>query len=460
MKQLLLAVVLGLSLSAQAQIGIGPVVPQEPNPGTDASNCISAADMTQIAKDFKQFASLSGKEYCHDGSEQAHLLAGIHYIRKVQFTQPMTNSQDELFRGTFAGDWYKYTTKLVKTFAIEKSCPTGVIAFVYGFFHNNTMHVCPMALTPAFTPLDLASVFMHEARHIEGYPHVTCSQGPRANLNGACDKKISDAGSYAVTVETYAQLGQYGKDIHPAHRALAQASSLIYAAESFQTPVKINKEEAFIALTTDREIYQIESNLKEAKLIGTAANFGNFAKSKMGLMFLPEDKSLPMVKIFPTGETSPASSEYNDNVATRANVVDYYFAWYWNARIEKNKVKFFCDKREKPTQATEVQISGGQALSVIYPEGYTPDKNYAYVKTTTGVVKISCEGSAGKVVAANGVSVDADIKRVQKANSTLVGLTNDGDLLNLSNNSSRLDLGIGSVVDMTSFTRATFFDKQ
>lgn len=458
MKQLLLAVVLGLSLSAQAQIGIGPITQPDDSNGS-AAGCISAADMTQIAKDFKQFASLSGKEYCHDGSQQAHLLAGIHYIRKVQFNQPMTNSSDELFKGTFAGDWYKYTTNLVKTFQIEASCPVGVIAFVYGFFHNNTMHVCPGALTPAFTPLDLASVFMHEARHIEGYPHTTCSQGPRAGLNGACDKKISDAGSYAVTVETYAQLGAYGKDIHPAHRALAQASSLIYAAEAFQTPVVINKEEAFVALTTDREMYHIDANLKASKQIGTTENFGHIAKSKMGLILIPENKQLPMTRIFQTGEVTPMSGEYNDNVATRGNVVDYYFAWTWNARIEKNKVKFFCDKRENPTQANEVQVNG-EALAVVYPEGYTPDKNFAYVTTTKGTVKISCEGSTGKIVAANNVAVDADVKRVHKAGSTLLGLTNDGQLLNLSANSARVELGIGRIVDITSYTRATFFDKK
>ena len=459
MKQLLLAVVLGLSLSAQAQIGIGPIT--EPDTDVDTAGCISAADMTQIAKDFKQFAKLSGKEYCNNGSEEAHLLAGIHYIRKVQFTQPMTNSSDDLFKGTFAGDWYTYTTKLVKTFAIEKSCPQGVIAFVYGFFHQNTMHVCPMALTPAFTPLDLASVFMHEARHIEGYPHVTCSQGPRAGLNGACDDKISKAGSYAVTVETYAQLGAYGKDIHPAHRALAQASSLIYAAESFQTPVTINKEEAFVALTSDREMFHIDANLKSAKQIGKTENYGQFAKSKMGLVFIPEDKKLAMSRIFQTGETSPLSGEYNDNVATRANVVDYYFAWTWNARVEKTKVKFFCDKRQNPAQANEVQLGGGEALSIVYTtEGYAPDKNYAYVNTTKGVVKISCEGTTGKIVAANNVSVDADVKRVHKAGGTMLGLTNDGDLINLSANSTRVDLGLGRIVDVTSFTRATFFDKK
>ncbi|MES2802139.1 MAG: hypothetical protein V4654_06575 [Bdellovibrionota bacterium] len=457
MKQLLLAVVLGFSLSAHAQVSIGPIT--QPDIDADTTSCISAADMTQIAKDFKQFAKLSGKEYCNNGSEEAHLLAGIHYIRKVQFTKPMTNSSDDLFKGTFAGDWYKYTTNLVKTFVIEKSCPQGVIAFVYGFFHQNTMYVCPMALTPAFTPLDLASVFMHEARHIEGYPHVTCSRGPRAGLNGACDKKISDAGSYAVTVETYAQLGAYGKDIHPAHRALAQASSLIYAAESFQTLVTVNKEEAFLALTSDREMFHIDSSLKTAKQIGKTENHGHFAKSKMGLVFIPEDKNLVMSRIFQTGETSPLSGEYNDNVATRANVVDYYFAWTWNARVEKTKVKFFCDKRQNPTQANEVQL-GGEALSIVYTEGYAPDKDYAYVNTTKGVVKISCKGAKGKIVAANNVSVDADVKRIHKAGSTVLGLTNDGELLNLSASSKRVDLGLGRIVDVTSFTRATFFDKK
>lgn len=457
MKQLLLAVVLSFSLSAQAQIDIGPIT--QPDSGVDNAGCISAADMTQIAKDFKQFESFSGKEYCNDGSEEAYLLAGIHYIRKVQFTQPMTNSSDDLFNGTFAGDWYKYTTNLVKTFAIEKSCPQGVIAFVYGFFHQNTMHVCPLALTPAFTPLDLASVFMHEARHIEGYPHVTCSQGPRAGLNGACDKKISDAGSYAVTVETYAQLGAYGKDIHPAYRALAQASSFIYAAEAFQTPVTINKEEAFLALTADREMYQIDANLKTANLIGKTENYGHFAKSKMGLLFLPEDKNQAMVKIFPTGDVSPVAIEYNDNVATRSSVVDYYFAWSWNARVEKTKVKFFCDKRQNPAQANEVQLDS-EAVSIVYTEGYSPEKNYAFVNTTNGVVKISCDGATGKITAANNVAVDADVKRVHKAANTIVGLTNDGELLNLSAKSIRVDLGLGRLVDVTSFTRATFFDKK
>lgn len=454
---LAIIVIVGSTLTAKAQVGINPVNPDQ----GDKAECISAADMTAIAQKFTQFQNLSGKEYCFDGSQTSFLLAGLNYIRKVEFTNPMVNSPDELFTGKFAKDWFGYFTNLVKTVQIEQSCPTGVVAFVYGFFHNNTMHVCPMALTAAFTPLDLASVFMHEARHIDGFPHVTCSQGPRANLQGACDKKISDGGSYAVTVETYAQLGQYGKNINPAYRAIAQSSALIYGAEAFQTPVKINREEGFLALTSDKKIYKINSSLNKApELLGTTENLGHFVKSKVGLVFMPDDKNKPMYRIFPTGETQTLANEYNnDSVAGRTNVVDYYLAWTWNARIEKNKVRFFCDKREQPTQFSEVNLTNGEALAIVYPTGYSPDKNTALLKTTQGVVEIGCVGGKGQISKSQSV-VDADLKRIHKADSTLLALTFSGDVLNLSNQAQRVDLGLSQIMDMTSYVRATFFDKK
>ncbi len=439
------------------QVGITPVTP----PSSEDKSCISAEDMTAIANSFTQFASLSGKEFCNDESQNAYLLAGLNYIRKVQFTEPMVNSPDELFTGKFAKNWFGYFTNLVKTVKIEQACPTGVVAFVYGFFHQNTMHVCPMALTKAFTPLDLASVFMHEARHIDGFPHVMCSEGPRAGLQGACDKKISDGGSYAVTVETYSQLGQYGKDIHPAYRAIAQASALIYGAEAFQTKVKINRIDSFLALTADKKLYKFDPQSQQApELVGTTENSGHMIKSKMGLVYMPEDKNLPLVRIFPTGETQSLANEYNDDsVNNRKNVVDYYLAWTWNARVEKNKVKFFCDKRSNPTQSSEVAINGAEALSVVYPEGYNPDKNFAYVSTTNGVIQIGCENGKGKIAASN-LKIDTDLKRIHKANDTTLALTVNGDVLNLSNQSQRLDLGLNNITDISSYSRATFFDKK
>ncbi|MFN3696213.1 MAG: hypothetical protein ACK4VO_02135 [Pseudobdellovibrio sp.] len=444
--------------SVNAQIGISPIPPkQDPKEG-----CISAADMTEIANYFKQFKNLAGQEYCHDESQTSYLLAGLNYIRKVQFSESMVNSPDELFTGKFAKDWFGYFTKRINKIQIESNCPTGVIAFVYaGFMADSTMHACPMALTNAFTALDLASVFLHEARHLDGFPHVVCAEGPRAGLQGACDKKISDGGSYAVTVETYTQLGQYGKDIHPAFRAIAQASALIYGAEAFQQKVKINTEEAFLALTSDKKIYKIDSTLSKApQIMGSTVDLGHFIKSKMGLVIMPTDKTKQMVRVFPTGETQSMANEYNTSIVSdRQNVVDYYFAWTWNARIEKNKVRFFCDKREKPTQSTDVSFpSQVEAQSIVYPEGYTPNQNFAYVATSQGLYKFSCESGKGQIVAAQN-TIDSDIKRIHRANNVILALTKTGEVLNLSNQAQRIDLGLSNIVDITSYSRATFFDK-
>ena len=240
---LVLGLVFTVNASAQTEDNAQEETVQD---SAQDSKCISAEDMTAIAKNFKQFRNLSGKEYCFDNSQTAYLIAGIQYIRKLQFDEAGVNSLDELFTGQFAKDWYGYFTRLITKFVIDKECQPGVIAYVFGGgLGGKTMYVCPMALTDAFTPLDLASVFMHEARHIQGFPHRTCTWGPRKNLQGACDNRISEGGSYAVTVETYSQLAKYGKNIHPAFKAIAEASALIYGEESFEIQLKLIKKKRF-----------------------------------------------------------------------------------------------------------------------------------------------------------------------------------------------------------------------
>lgn len=434
------------------------VVVQPTNPQEE---CIPAEDMTAIAKAFPQFQNLSGKPYCFDGSQTAYLMAGLNYIRKVQFVEPMVNSPDDLFTGKFAKDWFGYFTKLVKTIQIAKNCPVGAIAYVNGFFHNNTMHVCPMGLTNAFTPLDLASIFLHEARHIDGFPHTTCNEGPRARLPGACDKKISEGGSYAVTVETYTQLGKYGKDIHPAFRSIAQASALIYGAEAFVQPMKINSEENFLVLTQDNKLYKIDSqNIKaEPQYLGTTIQKGQLIKSKLGLVILPDDRSKLMTRLFQDGETQALSLEYNDdNVSNRAKVVDYYFAWTWNARIEKNKVRFFCDKRQKPTQFVDVALNA-EAIGIVYPNGYQPVNAEAYLLTQNGVVTISCLNASQAEIKPAAIDLARDIVRVHKIRNQSLALTQTGQLLDVNANTVIDFSSVGGIKDITTYSRAVFFDQ-
>ena len=120
-------------------------------------------------------------------------------------------------------------------------------AYVYGYF-DQTMYVCTMMLTSDFTSLDRASVFMHEARHIDGFPHTTCHEGPREGIRGACDFQISDGGSYAVSVETYAQIAKYATEVHPALRAYSRAAAVTYSDEAFVHTPSIDRTKGLVVL--------------------------------------------------------------------------------------------------------------------------------------------------------------------------------------------------------------------
>ena len=161
-----------LALSALALLA-SPAVHADTN-----SNCVPQSEMAEIAKSFPQFQQYASKEYCYDGGQDSHLIAGIVFMRSTQFDKNMVRSGDELFSGKFASSWWNYFIGRINQFEVDDSCPKGVVAYVFAF-GGKTMYACSAALTDQFTPLDLASVFMHEARHIDGYPHITCSHGPR-----------------------------------------------------------------------------------------------------------------------------------------------------------------------------------------------------------------------------------------------------------------------------------------
>ena len=122
------------------------------------AECVSKAEMQEIAKDFTQFQTLAQKDYCYDGSHESALVQTLMYMRHTAFSQVMNPSPDELFTGRFAQSWYQYFQNLVSTVEIVDSCPKGVVAYVYGMFGDDTMYACPLALTATFSALDRASV--------------------------------------------------------------------------------------------------------------------------------------------------------------------------------------------------------------------------------------------------------------------------------------------------------------
>ncbi len=400
-------------------------------------DCISQSEMQEIAQDFKQFRNLAGQNFCYDNSENSNLLASIMFMRKTAFSPDMKNSSDELFSGRFSSSWYKYFTERINDINIPRNCAKGVAAYVYGF--GSTMYVCPMLLTANYTALDRASVFMHEARHMDGFRHITCRSGPRAGLSGACDNKISDEGSYAVTVETYAQIAKYAVDLHPALKAYSMSSAATYADETFETPVRVSKNPILLIMNQTGQFYSITlSGQPVIEPLGQSPSVGRIVMRAQHMILFPEDKTLPAKYVFSKNEGDIAQTagdailEYNaQSPQQKADLKDMFSGAQWNARVYTNKIKFACDPKSADT--TDVALTQGElAGNILHLDGYKRESKTSYLMTTSGsVLEFGCTNNRAFVKPSN-IQLNQKLKRAYKIANRTFAINFEGELLELN----------------------------
>lgn len=404
-----------------------------------AADCVSKSEMQTIASHFSQFKNLAKSEYCFDGSQTSNLIQTIMFMRKTSFAPNMKKSTDELFTGKFAGDWYQYFIGRISDISVQSNCPKGVGAYVYGF--GSTMYVCPMMLTSTFSALDRASVFMHEARHIDGYPHTTCSRGARKGFAGACDSRISEGGSYAVSVETYAQLAKYATDVHPALKAYALASAVTYADEAFEVPVKIEREEKILIMANDKQMYSWNPSQLKLETLGQAQDLGKIILRAQTKAIIPTDRSKNAGYFFFKNEGSieqvPGDiiAEYNTQTPqVRAQLMDLHLGAQWNARIYTDKITFMCNVKTNDLES--ITIPEGTAVNVLYLNGYTRTDRSQYLLTSTGkVFEFGCpETRNPRAFIREATNAPQGILRTYKAQEKNFGLTQDGSLVELNGN--------------------------
>jgi hypothetical protein len=437
-----------------------------------AADCVSKAEMQEIARDFTQFQAQAQKDYCYDDSHISALIQTLMYMRHTAFSPIMNPSQDELFTGRFAQSWYQYFQNLVSKVEIVSSCPKGVVAYVYGLFGGDTMYACPLALTSTFSALDRASVFMHEARHLDGFPHVTCSRGPRKGIQGACDSRIADGGSYAVTVETYAQLGKYALDVHPALKAYARASAVVYADEAFETPVKIGRSENLLVMNSDLDFYNLDLATGQAVKLGKSPYAGRIVRRAQHMILFPFDKSLKNEYLFSKDEGTISQNagelfqEYNDQTPDqRANLVDLHVGTQFSARIYKTSVRFTCDPSSAST--TDINFPAAQTASnLVYLTGYSREASSTFVQTVDGsVFEIGCANKKAFLKAST-MQLDQKYATVHKLGTQVLGLTSGKQIYKLelnSNGPSRSQLlatDLGQIIEMTPFQTFDFYQAQ
>lgn len=429
-----------------------------------ADGCIPQSEMQAIAQGFPQFAELANSEYCPDGSETAHLIAGLEFMRQTRFQDPMDRSPDQLFSGTFANDWWGYFTGRVNNFEVDNSCPKGVIAYVWAF-GGSTMYACAAALTDNFTGLDLASVFMHEARHLDGFPHVTCSRGPRKGLSGACDNEITDTGSYDVTVETYAQIAKYAPDVHPALRAYARNTSIVYADEAFEVPVQISRNQHFLVMTNDTVLHALNLDGYHEQ-VGVAPETGNVVMRAQNMILLPDNKDSTARYFFAHSEgdiptqAGALAEEYNGLAPIdRGTFVDAHIGTQWTARLYTTKLRMDCNPNSPGTEELALPET---PVSLTYMGGYDRGASSIQMIMQSGkVYDIGCSRNRAFMQDSQ-FTVDQPYRKIYAMGGLTLGVTMDGNIRSLENGTSQpyaMGAGVdGQVRTIMPYQTFEFFD--
>jgi hypothetical protein len=116
-------------------------------------------------------------------SSDPHIEAALQLILTTSTPLPWT--------GGSAADWWAHTG--VTGITVQPISADGSIRAQC--CTNGEITIDPTSLT--LTPVELAAVLMHEARHAEGYPH-TC---------GSMDQSFAEGGAWAISAMTYEWLG-------------------------------------------------------------------------------------------------------------------------------------------------------------------------------------------------------------------------------------------------------------
>ena len=244
----------------------------------------------------EQFGPL---ELCESTNLNKKLLDAIHSLELGRFSR---TSASPLTRRVVEGDYLPYLTERIDR--VERNGCSGdetVVACVKP--GQTTMHLQDYFFRlPA---VNRVGTLLHEARHIDGFPHVDCESGPLAGSPGGCDPRWAYRGSYAVELEYYARVALEGENFHPVYRTIARASAVALMEENFnEAPAQprerlaiVHKDGGGLSLFDgDRVVERPGAVIRDARLIAR----------RYGLAALPFDRAANTWLLDPYSPSSSA----------------------------------------------------------------------------------------------------------------------------------------------------------
>jgi len=178
----------------------------------NASACLSRERVAEVNRDFTFVSNIEAEKVSDfDLCDQELLITKVY--RAILFLKdlpPLTIQRDRFDQGILEGTPYEFFKKRVKAIRLEPDsnpdCHGGDSAAFVKPGRDHVMHVC--AASQPGELLWIATTLIHEARHVDGYPHKSfCSHG-RLQGNPGCDDRYDYRGAYSAEVEFNVRLSR------------------------------------------------------------------------------------------------------------------------------------------------------------------------------------------------------------------------------------------------------------
>jgi len=354
------------------------------------NDCVQHNKMEIIAKNFSQFDKFlsNKKEYCEsDMGEQWFKIAKslVVLIDSVP-NEPNYDINDALtYKAISEKDWWSYFTKRATTFSIKSRCREGVVAYVQPFFGRGRINLCELFFQLSVT--SQASTMMHEVRHFDGHGHVTCAQGLEQGFSGACDSKITNKGSYAISVQTLVGFAR-SKNIPEGERSRIEAEAIYMAYNKFNVVPQVEIEKSIVLSNSYGEVYNwsLGGSADLIKVLETPAVIRSSGRS---LTVYPQDRNLDAYRIdetFQNISSNPGmyATFYNDTDPAERG--DYDSISYAGAGgiLKDNTLTTICDYTDPKLSSIKLDQMGLFSKIVTISSGPLASNEQSYLLSASG----------------------------------------------------------------------------
>lgn len=418
---------------------------------TYSAECIPAKDLQDIADNFSQFNKyLKNKsQYCEADmdAEWFKIAKSLQLLKNITPNEPAIDQLDGFtYKAISEKNWWSYFTNRARRFSVQSRCQEGVVAYVRAFFGGGRIHLCPFFFE--FNTSSQASVMMHEVRHFDGFAHTRCTQGNETGNFGGCDKKITDKGSYAISVQTLVGMAR-SNDIDDTEKAMVEAEAVYMAFNKFNTVPQLKINNSLLLSNGVGEIY--EWDLKQtASFIKTLENPSKVYASGNYVTIYPEDRALDAYRTNADLTTLVESSglfaeTYNaDSLSERDKYQSISYLGN-GGMLKDNHLIVICDRRTGKLSNVNLDDRGQFTKIVSLSKNASGQEHQNYLISESGeMLSYECEDiGSTKVNFGNinkSLSTDLlDITQLLSSGDQNFAIRESGELIQINSSNNKLN---------------------